>query len=75
VPLHRAWAEEELAADLWVGLPAGGALGDLELLRREVVECVGGAFAHRLSGGDELAAGSLGESLYAHLGVPLVREA
>jgi hypothetical protein len=66
VPFDGTWTEEELGADLRVGLVAGGALGDLDLLRGELVECVDGALAHGLAGGHELAAGSLGECFHAH---------
>src|SRR5262245_25093830 len=61
VPLHGSWAEEQLGADLRVGLATGGALGDLGLLRSEVVECLDSALAHGLAGGHQLAAGTLGE--------------
>src|SRR5215472_18931099 len=61
VPFHRARAEEQLGADLRVGLPAGGQARDLRLLRGQLVERLDRALAHRLAGGQQLAAGTLGE--------------
>src|SRR4051794_3256565 len=75
VPLDRARADEQHRGDLRVGVPAGGQPPDLRLLRRELVEHLGAAPAHRLAGGQELAAGALGEAVGAHLDEHPVREA
>ena len=75
VPLDRARAEEQLGADLRVREPVGRQPRDLRLLRRQLVERLDGALAHRLAGGQQLAAGALGERLHAHLGEHLVRGA
>lgn len=49
--------EVELLADLPVGQPLGGQLGDLELLRAEVVPCLWDAAGAGLAGGTEFLAG------------------
>ena len=61
VVLDGARADEQLAADLRVGVPLRGEPGDLRLLCGEHVARLDGAFARRLAGGEQLAAGSLGE--------------
>jgi NADP-dependent 3-hydroxy acid dehydrogenase YdfG len=61
VPFDRARAEEELGADLGVGLPVPRPRRDLHLLRGEVPVGVRRALAHGLAGGEQLAAGALGE--------------
>jgi NADP-dependent 3-hydroxy acid dehydrogenase YdfG len=61
MPFDRARAEEELGADLGVGLPVAGARRDLRLLRGEVPVGLPGALAHGLAGGEQLAAGALRE--------------
>src|SRR6478735_2875619 len=63
VVLDGARADEQLRADLRVRLPLGGEAGDLLLLGREDVACLGGAPGHGLAGGRELTAGALGERL------------
>jgi len=67
VPLHRARAEEQLGADLRVRLPAGSQARNLHLLRGQLVERLDRALAHCLAGGQQLAAGALGERLHAHV--------
>ena len=67
VPLHRAGAEEQLGADLGVRLPVGGEARDLHLLWGQLVERLDRALAHRLAGGQQLAAGALGERVHAHV--------
>src|SRR5581483_7746500 len=61
VVLDRARADEQLGADLRVGVSVAGQPRDLELLGREVVARVRGDPPHGLAGGEELAAGTLGE--------------
>src|SRR5262249_20101369 len=57
----RPGGEIELLADLPVGHPRGGHLGDLQLLRRELVPGRGHPTAARLAGGAELLARELGQ--------------
>src|SRR5262249_35780051 len=63
MPLDRARAQEQLRADLGIGLSIPGPPGDLPLLRGELVRYVRRALADALPGGDQLAAGTLGERL------------
>ena len=65
VVLDGARADEQLRADLGVRAAVAGEPGDLRLLRRERVARLGGALARRLAGGQQLAAGALGERLGA----------
>src|SRR5450755_2515588 len=67
VPLHRARTEEQLGPDLRVRLPAGSQARDLHLLRGQLVERLDRALTHCLAGGQQLAAGALGERLHAHV--------
>ena len=67
VPLHRARTEEQLGPDLRVRLPAGSQARDLHLLRSQLVERLDGALTDCLAGGQQLAAGALGERLHAHV--------
>ena len=55
--------------------PSAASRAICDLLRRQVVERLDGALAHRLAGGQQLAAGALGERLHAHLGEHRVRDA
>ena len=59
-------------ADLGVRQSVAGEPGDLRLLRREHVARLDRALAHRLAGGQELAAGALGERLGADAAEHLV---
>src|SRR5271170_1360167 len=58
-------AEEQLGGDLGVGEAAAGQAGDLGLLGGERVARFDGALMGRLTGGRQLAAGTLGERLHA----------
>src|SRR4051812_8598996 len=61
MPLDGAVAEEQLCADLQVGVSGGGEACDLRLLHGErIVACVG-ALARGLAGGAQLACGTLRE--------------
>ena len=64
-----------LRADLRVRQAVAGEPGDLRLLRGQLVARLGAALADRLAGGEQLAAGALGERLDAHLGEHVVRRA
>src|SRR5262245_10561401 len=75
VPLDRARADEQLRADLGVRAPVTRQTGDLRLLGGQVVAGLHGALAHRLAGGQQLAAGALGEALGPHRREHLVRRA
>jgi hypothetical protein len=55
---NRAGGEEEALADLTIGQSASGELGDLELLRGEVVAEIGRAPSDRLARGPQLPAGT-----------------
>src|ERR1700750_948313 len=56
VELDGAVGEVETLADLTVGEALGGELDDLEFLRRQLVDGVGGAVAAAVSRGAQLAA-------------------
>src|SRR6266446_6618392 len=75
VPFDRARAEEELRADLLICLRVRGEPRDLLLLRGEQAACLVAAFAHFLAGGEQLAAGALGECLGAEADEQLIRGA
>src|SRR4051812_44630095 len=60
VPLDGAFAEEEAGADLRVREPIAGELGDLTLLRREIVAGLGDPPAGPLPRGGGLGAGAVG---------------
>src|SRR3954454_10357864 len=72
VVLDRPRADEQLGADLRVGAPLAGQSRDLELLGRQGVPRVRRDPRHGVAGGDELAAGSLGERFGAHVAEALV---
>src|SRR5258707_12393523 len=61
VPLDSSRAEEELRADVLIGLPARGEPRDLILLRGELATCLVTPFAYLLAGGEQLAAGGVFE--------------
>src|SRR5258708_20682992 len=61
VPLDSSRAEEELRADVLIGLPARGEPRDLILLRGELATCLVTPFAYLLAGGEQLAAGAFCE--------------
>src|SRR5947209_13701096 len=65
VPLDGAGTEEQPGADLRIGKSGASELGDLPLVRRELIACLERALAHLLAGGEQLAAGALGERLHA----------
>ena len=52
--------------------PSRASSSDLGLLRGELIACVCCAFAHRLAGGRQLAARTLGKSLGSHVAEHLV---
>src|SRR5829696_8415561 len=66
VPFDGAGAEEELSADLGVRPAVAGELGDVLLLRSELVAGVIAALADLLAGGQQLVPRTLGKSLRAH---------
>lgn len=66
MPLDGAVAEVELGGDVEIGLPPGRQSGDLRLLRREGVPRISGPPAYGFAGGQQFAAGTLGETLRAH---------
>src|SRR3954466_10305152 len=59
MPLDGAVAEEQLRADLQVGVSLGGEARDLRLLHRERIVARVGALARGLAGGAQLACGTL----------------
>jgi hypothetical protein len=61
VPLDRAGNQVEPAADLRVCVSVPGQAGDLRLLRRQLRVGLARGLAHRLAGGQQLAAGARGE--------------
>src|SRR6266853_1285463 len=75
VPLDRARAEEEMPADVLIGLPARGEPRDLLLLRGELAACLVTPFAHLLARRKQLAAGALGECVGAEADEQLIRGA
>src|SRR4051812_43243949 len=72
VVLDGARADEQLGANLRVGVPVAGQPRDLDLLGRQGVACVRGDPAHGLAGGEELAARTLGEPCGPHVAEALV---
>src|SRR3954451_23157563 len=54
MPLDGTPADEETRADLRVGEPVTGKLGDLTLLRCQVVACLDRPLSHRLAGCQQL---------------------
>src|SRR3954471_2751816 len=66
VVLDGAGADEQLGADLGVGVAVAGQACDLDLLGRQHVAGLGGDTARRLAGGQQLAAGARGELVGAH---------
>src|ERR687898_1034437 len=74
VPLDGAGAEEELSADLGVRPTVAGELGDVLLLRSELVAGVIAALADLLAGGQQLVPRTLGESLRAQREQHLARD-
>ena len=75
MPLHGAWADEELRPDLRVRSPVPCKPRDLLLLGCEFIARVVLALAHLLAGGQQLATCALSESLGAHRGEHVVRSA
>ena len=65
MPLHRARTEEQPRTDLRVRKPVAGQMGDLPLLRGQIIARLNRPLAHRLAGRPRLAAGALGERLHA----------
>lgn len=65
MPLDRAWADEQLGADLRVRVALARESCDLRLLRRQLVPCFDRALADRRTGREELAMGTLSESIEA----------
>ena len=65
MPLDRARAEEEPAADLGVREPVAGEPGDLPLLGRQLVARLGRPLADLLAGRRQLAPSALGEGFHA----------
>ena len=58
-------ADEQLGADLLVGVPVPGQPGDPGLLGGEVSKGLCRALAHGFPGGQQLVAGALGEGIHA----------
>jgi hypothetical protein len=65
VPFDRAGGQEKLGADLRIRHARLGQLRDLVLLGSELVACPVGPPPDRFSGGQQFAAGPLGEGLHA----------
>ena len=72
MPFDRPGADEQLDADLRVGVPVTGEPGDLRLLGGEVAGRLGGVLAQGFPGGQQLAPGPLGEPLDTGRGQHLV---
>src|SRR5882762_3598680 len=66
MPLHSAWADEELRTDLRVRPPVTRKPRDLLLLGCELIARVVLALAHLLARGQQLATRTLSESLRTH---------
>src|ERR1700758_4954074 len=75
MPFDRAWAEEELRADLTILLSVRGEPSDLRLLRGEPAACLVAPFAYVLAGRDQLPSGALGECVCAEAAEHLIRAA
>src|SRR3954447_2818043 len=75
VVFDGARADEQLGADLGVGVAVAGQPRDLDLLGRQDVSRVGGDPARGLAGGEQLTAGALGERGGSHLAEAVVRGA
>src|SRR3984885_11716675 len=63
VPLDRAWADEQLGADLGVRTPFTSKSGYLGLLAGQLVESLDVPFAYGLARSQQLAASALAEPL------------
>src|SRR5258707_15296741 len=72
VPLDGSRAEEELRADVLIGLPARGEPRDLILLRGELATCLVIPFAYLLAGGEQLAAGGFPQCVGAEADEQLI---
>ena len=72
MPFHRAGADEQLGADLRVGVARDGEPGDVRLLGRKRGGRLDRALAHRLAGGRQLVPRAFGECLHAHRGQHVV---
>src|SRR3954466_8700870 len=66
MPLDGAVAEEQLRADLQVGVSLGGEARDLRLLQGERIVGRIGALARRFAGGGQFACGTLRERAGPH---------
>src|SRR5579871_1361123 len=75
MPLHGAWADEQLRTDLRVRSPVARKPRDLVLLGCELIARVVLALAHLLARGQQLATRALCESLRSHRGEHAVRSA
>jgi hypothetical protein len=75
VPLHGARADEEAAGDLRVRETIAGKQGNSALLNGQVVASLDSPLSHRFAGGQEFAAGALGECLHADGGKHVVGRA
>jgi Voltage-dependent anion channel len=73
VPFDGPGGQEQVGADLRVGLPVPRQPGDGRLLRGERVRRLGGTLAGRLAGGQQLAPGPFGKCPGTHSGQHLVR--
>ena len=74
VPLHGAGPDEQLGADLLVGLPDPGQLGDFLLLRSQLGAGVLVPLAYLLAGRQELSPGPFGKRMGPHGRERVVRE-
>src|SRR5215469_18932660 len=72
MPFHRADAEEQLGADLRVGVAFDREPGDVRLLRRERADRLDRARAYCLAGGHQLVPRAFGERIHAHRGQRVV---
>src|SRR4051795_4820194 len=75
MPFDGAGAEEQAGADLGIRQALAGELGDLSLLRGEVVASLGDPPADLLARGAELSISAFRERLHAHRAQLLVRDA
>ncbi len=75
VPLDGATAEEQPRPDLGVREAITGKLGDLPLLRRQIVARLGGPLADSLPRRQQLVPSAFGEAFNSYRGELVVRDA
>src|SRR5277367_2314381 len=74
MPLHRTRAEEQPRTDLRVRKPITRKLGDLPLLRSQIIACLDRPLARSLTRSQQLFASPLSEAFHPHRREHVMRE-